>query len=68
MAGKDQQQECSQQLAADTEAKDLRELHLSATFLTPFSVAPTQDDRAWVSNTQDAYVDHFKQGQGHKKH
>ncbi|CAM9481954.1 unnamed protein product, partial [Laminaria digitata] len=46
----------------DTEADDLRELHLSATFLTPYSVTPTEDNNVWLSNTQQAYTDHMKQG------
>ena len=46
----------------EKEAGDLRELHLSATFLTPYSVTPTEDNNVWLSNTQQAYVDHMKQG------
>lgn len=46
----------------ETEADDLRELHLSATFLTPYSVTPTEDNNVWLSNTQQAYIDHMKQG------
>lgn len=45
---------------AEREANDLRELHLSATFLTPFAVAATQDNRVWLSNNQQDYTDHSK--------
>lgn len=44
----------------EREANDLRELHLSATFLTPFAVAATQDNRVWLSNNQQDYKDHSK--------
>ncbi|CAN0436614.1 unnamed protein product, partial [Ectocarpus sp. 13 AM-2016] len=47
---------------AEREANDLRELHLSATFLTPFAVAATQDNQVWLSNNQRDYKDHSKQG------
>ncbi|CAN0347956.1 unnamed protein product [Ectocarpus sp. 6 AP-2014] len=47
---------------AEREANDLRELHLSATFLTPFAVAATQDNQVWLSNNQRDYTDHSKQG------
>lgn len=46
----------------ETEADDLRELHLSATFLTPYSVTPTEDNNVWLSNTQQAYINHMKEG------
>lgn len=65
MSGENEQQEEAKQPAVDTEASDLRELHLSATFLTPYAVAPTQDNQAWLSNTQQAFVDHTKQGEQH---
>lgn len=42
----------------NTEASDLRELHLSANFLTPYAVAPTHDNKVWLTNTQQAYVNH----------
>lgn len=45
---------------AEREANDLRELHLSATFLTPFAVAATQDKKVWLSNNQQDYKDHSK--------
>lgn len=45
---------------AEREANDLRELHLSATFLTPFAVAATQDNKVWLSNNQQDYKDHSK--------
>lgn len=45
---------------AEREANDLRELHLSATFLTPFAVAATQDKKVWLSNNQQDYRDHSK--------
>lgn len=56
-------QEGLQQLIPETEANDLRELQLSATFLTPYAVAPTQDNHEWLSNTQQTYIDHTKQGE-----
>lgn len=52
---------------AEREANDLRELHLSATFLTPFAVAATQDNQVWLSNNQRDYKDHSKQGEGEAK-
>lgn len=48
----------------DTEAEDLRELHRSATILTPYSVAPTEDNDVWLSSNQQTYTDHMKQGAG----
>lgn len=48
---------------AEREANDLRELHLSATFLTPFAVAATQDNQVWLSNNQRDFQDHSKQGE-----
>lgn len=55
------QQQQSQQkpitLSPETEASDLRELHLSAKFLTPYAVAPTTDQRVWLSNTKQTYID-----------
>lgn len=45
---------------AEKEAHDLRELHLSATFLTPFAVAATQDNQVWLSTNQLDYKDHSK--------
>lgn len=59
--GQEQQEEEQQRPAAvndsDTETNDLRELNLSATFLTPYAVAPAQDQRVWLSNTKQTYVD-----------
>lgn len=66
----EQQQEEQQPPAtvndSDTEeANDLRELNLSATFLTPYAVAPAQDQRVWLSNTKQTYVDFSgHEGQG----
>lgn len=51
------------QTKGETEAGDLRELHLSATFLTPYAVAPSQEHDVWLTNTQEAYIDHTKQGE-----
>lgn len=48
---------------AEREANDLKELHLSATFLTPFAVAATQDNQVWLSNNQQDYKDHSKSEQ-----
>ena len=53
----------------DSEANDLRELNLSATFLTPYSVTPNQKNHVWRSRTQEDYVDHTKQGKyGQRAH
>lgn len=57
---KDPLQQDVQAVMPNTEASDLRELHLSANFLTPYAVAPTQDNKVWLTNTQQAYVDHSK--------
>ena len=57
----EQQAHDEEQLSfAEREANDLRELHLSATFLTPFAVAATQDKKVWLSNNQQDYKDHSK--------
>ncbi|CAM9304085.1 unnamed protein product, partial [Scytosiphon promiscuus] len=45
----------------EKEASDLRELHLSATFLTPFAVAATQDNQVWLSNNQRDFKNHSEQ-------
>lgn len=58
----EQPQDAKKLTFAEREANDLRELHLSATFLTPFAVAATQDDQVWLSNNQQDYKDHSKQG------
>lgn len=62
-AEEEQLQDAQKKLAfAEREANDLRELHLSATFLTPFAVAATQDNQVWLSNNERDYKDHSKQG------
>jgi len=55
-----QPQDDQQRAFAEREAHDLRELHLSATFLTPFAVAATQDSQVWLSTNQQDYQDHAK--------
>lgn len=50
-------------LLPETEANDLRELNLSATFLTPYAVVPTQDRSVWLSNTKQTFVD-FRKDEG----
>lgn len=61
MSGAEQLQD-SEELIPETEANDLKELNLSATFLTPYAVAPKQDNEVWMTNTQQTYIDHTKQG------
>lgn len=58
----EEQPQDTQKLFAEREAIDLRELHLSATFLTPFAIAAMQDNDVWLSNNQRDYKDHWKQG------
>lgn len=61
MADGEPPQDAQKLTFAEREANDLRELHLSATFLTPFAVAATQDNQVWLSNNQRDYKDHSKQ-------
>lgn len=66
----ERQQQEQLELAPETEANELKQLRLSATFLTPFAVAPTQDNRVWLSNNHQTYIDVSpnKQGDEHTQY
>lgn len=67
-SGKHDESQEDPQLMTDSAANDLRELHQSATFLTPYAVAPEGDKHVWLSNSQEEYVDPTEQSTSTSSH